>query len=214
MKLISINISKPVEIQYQGKTVLSGIFKKPAHNKVYVSTNNIDGDAQADLINHGGNHKAVYAFSFNHYKYWRDILNNPNLGYGVFGENLTISDLNESQLYIGDQFSIGECILEVSQPRVPCFKLGVALKNTKAPKLFTKTFCTGVYFRVIKEGFIAPENSVIKISEEPESVSIKSLFQAYFDPNYLSANKIFAKALCLNKLAPEWRDKLLKKSNN
>jgi len=208
MKLISVNKSKQKAIEYQGKEILTGIFKEPVEGKTFVQMGNLEGDEQADLLNHGGSHKAVYAFSYEYYDYWSEILKNPNLKHGSFGENLTISGLDEARLFIGDQFSIGECVLEISQPRVPCFKLGIALNNTKAPKLFTKSFNTGVYFRVIKEGVITAGDQVKKINSVPNSVSIRSLFRAYFDKSYGHANQVMAEALLLEELAPEWQDKL------
>jgi len=208
MDLISINTSKQKFIEYQGKPISTGIFKESIEGNILVKKGNLEGDEQADLLNHGGPHKAVYAFSYNHYDYWREILKNNKLQHGAFGENLTISDFDEASVFIGDQFSIGDCILEVSQPRVPCFKLGIALNNTKAPKLFTKSFNTGVYFRVIKEGKITRGDQVTKIHSVPNSVSVRSLFRAYFDKSYDQANQIMAQALLLDALAPEWRDKL------
>jgi MOSC domain-containing protein YiiM len=208
MKLISVNKSKQKAIEYQGNEILTGIFKESVEGKTFVQKHHLEGDEQADLLNHGGSHKAVYAFSYDHYDYWSKVLKNPNLKNGAFGENLTISGLDEAHLFIGDQFSIGECVLEISQPRVPCFKLGIALNNTKAPKLFTKSFNTGIYFRVIKEGAITAGDQVIKIYSVPNSVSIRSLFRAYFDKSYDHANQVMAEALLLEALAPEWQNKL------
>jgi MOSC domain-containing protein YiiM len=208
MKLISVNTSKQKAIEYQGKEILTGIFKEPVEGETFVRKGNLEGDEQADLLNHGGHHKAVYAFSYEHYGYWSERLKNPNLRHGTFGENLTISGFDEASVFIGDQFSIGECVLEISQPRVPCFKLGIALNSTKAPKLFTKSFNTGVYFRVIKEGMISAGDQVKKVNSVPDSVSVRSLFRAYFDKSYEHSNQIVTKALLLDELAPEWQNKL------
>lgn len=118
---------------------------------------------------------------------------------------MSISGLDESKIYIGDQFNIGGCILEISQPRTPCFKLVIALKNAKAPKLFTKSFSTGIYFRVMTDGSICNGNKVIKINEEPNSVNVQALFKAYFDKSYKNSNIIIDKALQLETLAPKWQ---------
>ena len=208
MRVISINVSKPQSVEYKGKNVLTGIFKTPIRGEVFIGKENIAGDEQADLSNHGGVDKAVYAFSNDWYDHWRDTLKNPSLKPGSFGENLTISSFCESDLYIGDQFSIGQCILEVSQPRVPCFKLGIALNDSKAPKLFTKSYRTGVYFRVIKEGTIESGDSVEKIRELPDSVSVETLFRAYFDKDYVGAHEVFTKAILIQELASEWKNML------
>ncbi|HHA19743.1 MAG TPA: MOSC domain-containing protein, partial [Methylophaga sp.] len=111
MELISINVSLPVDVQYNNKLISTGIFKKPVNKAVHVSQSGLAGDQQVDLINHGGEHKAVYGFSANHYEFWRNKLNSPKLSYGQFGENLTITELDEAKLCIGDQLQIGNCIL-------------------------------------------------------------------------------------------------------
>lgn len=208
MEVISVNVSTPVEVKYQGKTITTGIFKKPVEGPVSIIKHNFVGDGQADLINHGGTDKAVYAFSSDHYPYWREVLNSPNLTPGTFGENLTISKLNESELHIGDQLSIGGCLLEVSQPRVPCFKLGIAVNSKTMPKLFTQNFETGVYFRVLQEGAIKAGDQVSVTRQDSSKISIKVLFQAYFDKTFKGSTQIFEQALLVPALADEWRNHL------
>ncbi|CAM4394878.1 MOSC domain-containing protein [Shewanella denitrificans] len=211
MKIISTNISKSKTISYNGKDVKTGIFKVPTCDEVTIDTFNIVGDEQADLIHHGGEHKAVYAFSSNHYDYWKGILANKNLSYGAFGENFSVSNLSEEDVKIGDQFRFGSTLLEVSQPRVPCFKLGIALNNANAVKLFTKNYCTGVYFRVLEPGVAQTGDTVSIEKHATHDISIKKLFQAYFDRNYVGLERVFSKALDLETLAPEWKDKLAKR---
>lgn len=208
MQVISVNVSTPVEIEYQGKTITTGIFKKPVKGSVSVINHNFVGDGQADLKNHGGSDKAVYAFSSDHYPYWREVLNSPDLAPGTFGENLTISKLDESELHIGDQLSIGSCLLEVSQPRVPCFKLGIAVSSKTMPKLFTQNFETGVYLRVLQEGAITAGDLVSITKRDPSKISIKVLFQAYFDKTFRGQTDIFERALLIPTLATEWRNHL------
>jgi MOSC domain-containing protein YiiM len=208
MQLIAINTSLAKPVAYQAETLLTGIFKVPAKGPVLVSTNNLQGDQQADRVNHGGKHKAVYGFGLQHYDYWRQALDNSALQPGAFGENLTISDFHESELYIGDQLRIGDCILQISQPRVPCFKLGIALNNTRAPRLFTRHFCTGAYLRVIKEGMIQAGDEVIRTQRAVNSISVLQLFRAYFDKNFGDTGQIFARALAIDALSPEWRHKI------
>jgi len=211
MKVVSINIALPTEIEYQGKVVSTGIFKKPVSHKIYVNQQHMSGDGQADLIHHGGDDKAVYGFSADHYHGWRQTLAAPDLGYGAFGENLTISGLAEHELSIGDRLLIGDAILEVSQPRVPCFKLGIALDNIKAPSLFTKTYATGVYFRVIKQGFIAPGNVVTVTKTNKKTVSVYALFRAYYDRSYTDTLEVLTTAAQLDELAAEWQQKVAQK---
>ncbi|MBJ7555159.1 MOSC domain-containing protein [Marinomonas spartinae] len=208
MQLISLNVSQPKMVEHNGTSVLTGIFKQPCTGKKLVTSNNIEGDGQGDMVRHGGVHKAVYAFSYHHYDYWRHTLNNQNLTPGAFGENLTISCLDESDIFIGDRFRLGECLLEVSQPRMPCYKLGIALNNALAIKLFIDHYYTGVYFRVIEEGFIEQGDELIKVGQLAESVSVKTLFQAFMDKQYKNAHHVFSQALLIKELGPEWQKAL------
>jgi len=211
MKVISTNISKSKTIVYKGKPIQTGIFKVPTESEVVIAQMNIIGDEQADLVFHGGEHKAVYAFSWHHYAYWKNILARKDLPNGIFGENFTISNLCEEHIYIGDQLRIGSAILEVSQPRVPCFKLGIALDSKIIPKLFTQQYCTGVYFRVLKPGVVNAGDTVLVERKATHDISIKKLFQAYFDQSYVGAEEVYRQALALDTLAPEWQKKLQKK---
>jgi len=211
MQLVSINTSLPKTIEHNGRELLSGIFKQPVTGSVFVSKKNLQGDGQADLSNHGGEHKAVYGFSCDHYGYWREALQTEDLPLGVFGENLSITKLDERQLHIGDQLSIGELVLEVSQPRVPCYKLGIALKNKNAPQMFINTYATGVYFRVKQEGFISTNDTVELIKKSPHALSVHDLFRAYFDKTLTNAEDILVAGLAVPELAPEWQEKLEKR---
>jgi len=210
MKVVSLNRSVIKTVTYQGEPLATGIFKQPTTETVFVGRQKLDGDEQADLVNHGGESKAVYAFGANHYPYWREVLGRE-LAYGAFGENLTITDLVEKDIAIGDQFRIGSCVLEVSQPRVPCFKFGIALANVKAPKLFTKTFNTGVYFRVLEEGTITPGDDVVRLRKQANLFSTHDLFAAVFDKNHGNPKPIIAQALSHPALSNEWREMLNKK---
>ena len=211
MQLTSINISTIKTIEHNGKQVTTGIFKQPVPGSVFAGKYNLEGDRQADLKNHGGRNKAVYGFSRDHYPYWISVLNNPDLKPGAFGENLTIAGLDENQVHIGDQFRLGECLLEVSQPRVPCFKLGIALNNREIPKLFTEQGETGVYFRVIMAGHIKAGDKLELVASEPSKIAVKSLFRAYFDKDYSQAVEILKTAVELPQLAEEWREILPKR---
>ena len=209
MKLLSINISQAVDVSYNDKIISTGIFKKPISGSVDIDQHGLLGDQQVDLINHGGEHKAVYGFSANHYDYWRQELDNPDLSYGQFGENLTISDLDEATLCIGDQLQIGDCILEITQPRVPCFKLGIALGLNAMPKLFVQSASTGIYFRVLQVGSIANGSLVERIYHHPKQLSVQTLFKAYFDHHFIDANKVLKIASDLPELSDEWQQKVL-----
>ena len=209
MKLLSVNVSQPVEIEYNNTQISTSIFKKPVDGEITVSRFNLAGDQQVDLENHGGGHKAVYGFSAEQYDYWRAELNRPELHYGQFGENLTISGLNESILCIGDQLKIGDCILEVTQPRVPCFKLGIALDLKTMPKLFIQHGHTGIYFKVLQSGTIQSGDEVEHIYHHPKSLAVKTLFKAYFDNSVSDANEVMHLAASITELSQEWHKKVL-----
>lgn len=204
MKLTSINISKPIAIEYEGEMITTGIFKKPVAGLVFVGNEHLAGDGQADLQNHGGESKAVYAFSADHYPYWCDTLH-ADLQAGAFGENLTIAGLDESALHIGDRLRVGSCLLEITQPRVPCFKLAIAMNNKKMPKLFVNRFETGVYLRVIEEGEVAVDNNVEVVQLDPSGLSVKALFRAVFDKHYKDTRDTIEQALAIPALSQEWR---------
>lgn len=211
MKIVSVNVSVPTEVDYEGKKISTGIFKKPVKGPVYLGKANLAGDQQADLNNHGGEDKAVYAFSFDHYPYWREVLNNPDLSPGAFGENLTMSGFDESALHIGDQLRIGECLLEVSQPRVPCFKLGIAVGEKTMPRLFSARFETGVYLRVLTEGYVEAGNSVDVVKQGASDLGVKSLYRAVFDKHYGTPQTIMTtleSAIRIPELSSDWKTML------
>lgn len=208
MQVMSVNVARVREITFRGESHKTGIFKEAVTGPVAVNTLGLQGDRQCDLLNHGGEHKAVYAFALDHYAHWREALEKPGLGPGAFGENLSISGLDESAICIGDQLRIGTVLLEVSQPRVPCFKLGVALDDERAPALFTRHFYTGVYFRVVEEGQLKRGDGVAITHRHPAALSVHRLFRAFYDRDYQERNSLLAEAMKLDVLAPEWQHKL------
>lgn len=211
MKLVSVNVSLPVEIDYNNTRISTSIFKKPIAGKVAVGEFKLAGDQQVDLENHGGGHKAVYAFATEQYDYWRQTLARSDLHYGQFGENLTISGLDEASLCIGDQIQIGDCILEATQPRVPCFKLGIALALDTMPKQFIQHGHTGIYFKVLKIGTITMGDNVSHIYQHPNQLPVKTLFSAYFDQDFMGAEKVMQTAAATPELSDEWREKVLER---
>jgi MOSC domain-containing protein YiiM len=152
MKLISVNVGLPREVTWKGKTVTTGTFKEPISDRVMLRSLNLDGDGQADLTVHGGLDKAVYVYPFEHYEYWRGELPDTDLPLGIFGENFTTTGLKEEDVNIGDRFGIGTVNLMVTQPRLPCYKLGIRFGRTDMVKRFLASRRTGFYFRVLQEG--------------------------------------------------------------
>ena len=213
MKIVSTNISKIKTTIHEGKEVQTGIFKEPVETELVIEKLSIKGDEQADLVNHGGVDKAVYAFSAGHYPFWEETLGVSALPPGSFGENFTVTDLNEENFNIGDQYRFGSALLEVSQPRVPCFKLGIALKNKQAPKLFIQNAETGVYFRVLESGKVKTGDSVVLEKKADNGINVKDLFRAYFDKEFNDSEHVLSVAYELDELAEPWKEILGKKLN-
>jgi len=211
MKIVSINVSPPVEIIHDNKKIMTGIFKKPVEGPVYASKYNLAGDGQADLKNHGGVDKAVYAYSYDHYAYWSEILDRKDFEYGQFGENLTVDGLDESKLCIGDQLEVGEVKFAITQPRVPCFKLGIRFGDSQMPKKFLKSALTGCYLRVLQQGHVQTGDVIKIIKRDKNQVSVKDLFEAYYISKEETATKILRNALQVPELSLSWRTQIEKR---
>jgi MOSC domain-containing protein YiiM len=171
-----------------------------------VTKHNLAGDGQADLSVHGGVDKAVYTYSLDHYAYWQRALHRDSLPYGQFGENLTIAGLDETLSCIGDHLQIGTAEFAITQPRVPCFKLGIRFGNPDVPKLFSKAALPGFYLKIIREGVIDTENEVILLRRGLGAVSAKELYVAFFSPRSNESNQVLTRALAVPELAAEWRN--------
>ncbi len=211
MKIISINVSYPVEIIDKGKTVRTGIFKKPVDGPVYVSKMNIEGDGQADLRNHGGGYKAIYAYSYDHYAYWSEVLERNDFEFGQFGENLTVAGLDESILCIGDQLAVGEVTFSVTQPRVPCSKLGIRFGDRDMPRKFMQAALTGCYLRVLQEGSIQTGDEVEIIFQDENRITVKDLFKAYYLSKESEGVEVLRRSLSVKNLSPAWRTQIEKR---
>ncbi|MCR6787627.1 MULTISPECIES: MOSC domain-containing protein [Bacillus cereus group] len=170
-QLLSLNIGLPKEVTYGGKVVHTGINKKQVKEPVYLSFVKFNGDGQADLIHHGGVDKAVCVYTGDHYPYWEKKLN-QDLVYGAFGENITVSGMSEEDVCIGDTFELGQAIVQVTQPRQPCFKLAKKYNIPKLPLYFQETGYTGFYFRVLKEGWVSSVDTLKRLQSDPKGVSV------------------------------------------
>ncbi|TDF91866.1 MOSC domain-containing protein [Paenibacillus piri] len=171
MQLLSLNIGKPVQANYKGKPMETGIFKEPVQGRIMLSAVQLEGDGQGDTINHGGEDKAVCVYSADHYSFWEEQLQRK-LPFGTFGENFTVSGLQESIVHIGDIFEIGEAVVQISQPRQPCYKLGWKLQAPELPEQVQRTGFTGYYLRVLKEGRVGAGDSLIRVECDPLSVTV------------------------------------------
>ncbi|WP_379130054.1 MOSC domain-containing protein [Paenibacillus sp. sgz500958] len=161
MRIESLNVGTPVTVDYRGKPLETGIYKSPAIEALQLSVNGFAGDGQADLVNHGGPDKAVCVYPHEHYSYWEERLG-KKLAASAFGENLTTTGLLETEVCIGDIYEIGTALLQVSQPRYPCFKLSQKHGPADLPAQVLTTGYSGFYFRVLREGMIAPGDGIVK----------------------------------------------------
>ncbi|HEX6250557.1 MAG TPA: MOSC domain-containing protein [Gemmatimonadaceae bacterium] len=205
MRIVSVNVSAGRVVEWRGRLVETGIFKEPVANRVRVRRLNLDGDRQADRRVHGGEFKAVYAYSAGHYPWWQAELARP-LPYGMFGENLTVEEFTEEEVCIGDEFRAGSALLQAVQPRLPCFKLGIRFGDAGMVKRFMEAGRFGVYFRVVEEGAVAAGDVITRERRDPARFPVKALAnlhaRARFDPMMLR------RALQLSALPPEWAERL------
>lgn len=179
MRLLSLNVGLPRQVRFQGELVTTGIFKKPVQGSVRLRKLNLEGDKQADLKVHGGVDKAVYAYAGEHYDYWRQELPDMSLPWGMFGENFTTEGMFEESVNIGDQFKVGTANLIATQPRMPCYKLGVKFGSMDMIKRFLASGLTGVYFKVMKEGELEQGDEIKLIKKAENSVTVKDIVRIY-----------------------------------
>ena len=176
MQLVSLNVGLPREVVHQGRAVSTGIFKEPVAGQVLLRRTNLDGDRQADLRVHGGADKAVYLYPFEHYAFWAAETGRDDFVYGQFGENFTVTGLLEDDIGIGDVLGVGQARLQVSQPRSPCFKLGIRMGDDEFPVRFAAANRTGFYLRVLEEGKVQAGDAIRILERAAGSMSVRDLF--------------------------------------
>jgi MOSC domain-containing protein YiiM len=179
MKLLSVNVGLPREIEWKGKVVRTSIFKTPVQGRVRVGKLNLDGDQHSDLSVHGGIEKAVYAYPSEHYAFWREELAGRDLPWGVFGENLTTEGLLEETVRIGDRLRVGSAEFAVTQPRMPCFKLGIRFDRPDIVKRFLQSGRAGFYFSVFKEGEVTAGDSIQLLARDEHGVTVADIVNLY-----------------------------------
>jgi MOSC domain-containing protein YiiM len=172
MRVLQVNVGLPRLVEYNSESVATGIFKESVVGQVKVNEMNLEGDRQADLHVHGGYYKAVYVYPSEHYDYWREELPEMNLPFGMFGENLTTQGLLETNVKIEDRFRIGTAEFVVTQPRVPCFKLGIRFNRTDIIKRFARSGRSGFYLAIEKTGVLKAGDTVEFLSSEANQVSV------------------------------------------
>lgn len=204
MKLLSVNVSQPKDVAYNGKMIQTGIFKEPVEGRVWLRKLGLDGDGHGDLAVHGGIDKAVYAYPIEHYEHWMEELGRDVFSFGQFGENFTVEGLIEEEIHIGDVFQIAGAQVQVTQPRVPCFKLGLKMGSSTFPKRFLTSERSGFYLRVIAEGSVGAGDSIERIKIDSARLSIKEVHHLYYFDN-LNRQGI-KRVLDVPALSDSWRE--------
>src|SRR2546430_1651482 len=203
MKILSVNVGLPRKVTWQGKIVTTGIFKEPVDAPVMMRTLNLEGDRQADLTVHGGVTKAVYAYPSEHYGYWRTELPGVDLPWGMFGENFTTEGLLEEAIYIGDRFGIGETEVMVTEPRMPCYKLGIRFGRPDIIKRFMTSERTGFYVAVLQEGEVGAGDQIEPIEKNKRSVRVSDVTRLYVRDKY--NRELLRRAIEVEALPESWR---------
>jgi len=220
MKLVSLNVGLPREVTWHGMTVSTGIFKQPVNGRVALRQLNLDGDRQADLSVHGGKYKAVYCYPLQHYEYWKKELPGHELPLGVFGENFTMDfgpkDVPprsndpaspEDTIHIGDRFSVGSAEVVVTQPRLPCYKLGIRFQMDDMVKRFLASGRSGFYLAVTREGEVEVGDEMTPLSQDPNAVPVSAITKLYIAKSYSAEDLILTRrALAIAALPESWKE--------
>ena len=183
-KLVSVNVGLPREIAWQGRVVRTAIWKRPVSGRISVLWLNLEGDGQADLKGHGGENRAVMVYQLEAYRYWERELGRSDFEYGQFGENFTVDGLADDQVYIGDRYRVGTAILEVTQPRVTCYRLGIRMNNPQMAALLVAHRRPGFYCRVITQGEVGAGDDIQKVAEGPGKVSVAEVDSLLYSANH------------------------------
>jgi MOSC domain-containing protein YiiM len=206
MKIVSLNVGLPREVVWHGRTVTTGIYKFPVEGPVALRKLNLDGDRQADLTVHGGEHKAVYLYPIEHYAYWKKKLPGRELPPGSFGENFTTEGLLENEAHIGDQFAIGTAEVIVTQPRLPCYKLGIRFKADDMVRKFLVSRRIGFYVAITQEGQVEAGDEIKLLSRARNSICIAAFLELYMTKNWTAADRTQIRHLfALPSLPNHWK---------
>jgi MOSC domain-containing protein YiiM len=204
MKLSSVNVGLPRTVTLDGDPVSTGIFKEPVAGRLMLRTLNLEGDRQADLSVHGGPSKAVYVYPSEYYDYWKRELPGMKLPWGMFGENFTSVGLFESEVNIGDRFSVGSAVVMVTEPRMPCYKLGIKFGRSDMVKKFLASECTGFYFAVLQEGEVGAGDPMELIEKTDDSIRVSDITRLYTREKHNLG--LLRRALEVEALPESWKN--------
>lgn len=207
MQLVSLNTGLLTEVTWHGQSVITGIYKQPATGRVALRKLNLDGDRQADLTVHGGAYKAVYCYQLAHYDYWKRELPGRDLPLAMFGENFTIDGPPEDSVYLGDRLSVGSAELVVTQPRLPCYKLGIRFGLDDMVRRFLASGRTGFYLAVIREGEVGAGDEMEVIARDPNAVPVSEVTRLYVAKKFGDQDVAsLRRALQVEALPESWKD--------
>jgi MOSC domain-containing protein YiiM len=207
MKIESVNVGMPRDVVWHGRAVTTGIFKEPVRGPVAVRTLNLDGDRQADLTVHGGKNKAVYCYSSSHYDHWKRELPGRDLPPGTFGENLTIDGPGDNEFFLGDRFRVGTAETIVTQPRLPCYKLGVKFEDDGMVKRFLASGRMGFYLAVTREGKVGAGDEMELIERDANALPVSEVPRLFMTKSYGDGDvKQAQKLLDAAALPASWKD--------
>ena len=178
MRVVSVNIGEKRTVKWRNKIVETGIFKFPVNKPIFLDLEDVKYDDVVDRKYHGGIEKAVYAYGEQYYEYWKSLYPKQDWNYGMFGENLTISDLDENNIHIGSTYQLGEVILEVTKPREPCFKLGIRFNDPSVIKQFWNSTKSGIYFKILKTGYVAKSVELILLEKSINNPTIAEVYES------------------------------------
>jgi len=202
-QLLSVNVGLPRDIAWKGRTVHTGVWKNPVHGRCHVARLNLDGDGQGDLAGHGGEHRAVFVYQIESYRYWQEQLGRTDFVDGQFGENFTVEGLPDDAVCIGDCYQIGTALFEVTQPRVTCFRVGIRMNEPRMPALLTGSGRPGFYFRVLREGEVGEGDEIVKVGEAAERMTVAEINALLYLPDH--PRERLERALRIEALSPGWR---------
>jgi MOSC domain-containing protein YiiM len=206
-ELISVNVARPeAKWVWQGRVVETSIYKTPVEGPVRVGRLHLEGDQQADLRSHGGEWKAVYAYPVEHYPAWREELEQPDLSWGAFGENLTVRGLSEDEMVIGDELTAGSARFRVVQPRYPCYKLALKMRRPDMIVRFLESGRSGFYLSVVEEGFIAAGDSIRRVTHPEDSLSVRDIVSLASGAS--EDRSMISRALGLEFLPAFWKEQI------
>jgi len=202
-RLLSVNVGLPRDVTWNGKTVHTGIWKSPVEGRRMVLTLNIVGDAQGDLAGHGGEQRAVFVYQMDSYHYWEGVLGRNDFAFGQFGENFTVEGLPDHEVCIGDRYRIGGAVLQVTQPRVTCYRVGIRMNEPHMPALLVAHHRPGFYFRALQEGEVGTGDDIVKITDGPERMSVAEVDALLYLPGQSSEQ--LQRALQIPALSKGWQ---------